>query len=181
MRSKKYSLRLIVSLSICIVMLLLAVFADVLSPYDYNRISGGAFESPNAAHWLGTDDLVMDIWSQMCNGARVSLFMGITVAAISALIGGVIGIAAAYFSRWFDRCLMTVCNIFQFVPDITIIIILAAFWGQNTTVMICTITMFSWTHTARMLRARTLSLKEQYYVKLARSYKAVFSMFCASI
>lgn len=174
MKKPVWSARLIISLTICLLMLLMAIFADVLSPYQYNRITGMAFEPPSMKHWLGTDDLGMDIWSQMCNGARVSLFVGITVAAISALIGGAIGIASAYFSGLPDRMLMTVCNIFQSVPDITIVIILAAFWGQNTTVMICTITLFSWTYTARMIRARTLSLKELYYIKAARSYKASF-------
>lgn len=174
MKKPVWSVRLVVSLAICLAMLLIAVFADVLSPYQYNRISGMAFEAPGKAHWLGTDDLGMDIWAQMCNGARVSLTVGITVAAVAALIGGVVGVASAYFSGVVDSVLMTVCNIFQSVPDITIIIILAAFWGQNTAVMICTITLFSWTYTARMIRARTLSVKELYYVKAARSYKAGF-------
>lgn len=170
-----WSARFVISLAIIGALGFIALFADALSPFPHDRICGKAFLPPlTDGHLLGTDDLSYDIWAQICHGARISLSVGMTVAIISTIIGGVAGIAAAYYGGWVDRLLMTVGNIFMSVPDVVIIIILVAFWGQSTAIIITAITLFSWTSTARIIRSRALSLKELYYVKMAKCYKAGF-------
>lgn len=167
------SLRAKLALLVCLLFLIIAVFAGPLSRYPYDKISGGKFEPPSQEHWLGTNDLGMDLWAQMCNGARISLGFGLTVSLSASLIGGVVGLAAA-FSKRMDTILMGLCNIFQSIPDIPIIIILASFFGQKNSVMILTLVIFSWTRPARLIRSRALALKELPYVKLAKSYGGSF-------
>lgn len=167
------SLRAKLALFICLLFLLMAVFADQITAHPFNKISGGKFEPPSGDHWLGTNDLGMDLWAQMCNGARISLSFGLIVALIATALGGVVGLAAA-FNRQMDSVLMALCNVFQSVPDIPIIIILASFFGQKNSVMILTLVIFSWTRPARLIRSRALVLKELPYVKVAKSYGAGF-------
>lgn len=167
------SFRAKLALFICLLFLIVAFFAEPLSQYPYDKISGGKFEPPSWEHWLGTNDLGMDLWAQMCNGARISLGFGLAVSISATLIGGVVGLAAA-FSKRLDGLLMGICNIFQSIPDIPIIIVLASFFGQKNSVMILTLIIFSWTRPARMIRSRALVLKELPYVKLSKSYGGGF-------
>lgn len=170
-----WSVRFILSMAICSAIVFVALFAEQLAAFPPDKICGKAFLPPlTEGHLLGTDDLSFDIWAQMCHGARISLFVGVTVALMATAIGGIVGIAAAYYSGWVDDTVMTISNIFQSVPDIVIIIILVSFWGQSTAIIIATITLFSWTSTARIIRSRALAQKELYYIKMAKSYKAGF-------
>lgn len=171
---KAMSLRAKLSLIICLVLLAMAVFSPVLAAHPYDKISGEKFDPPSAEHWLGTDDLGMDLWAQMCNGARISLGLGLTVALIATAIGGIVGLAAAFFPKKVDTALMAVCNLFQSVPDIPIIIVLASFFGQKTSVMVSALVIFSWTKPARLLRSRALAFRELPYVKVSASYGASF-------
>ncbi|MBQ0133595.1 MAG: ABC transporter permease [Clostridiales bacterium] len=171
---RKMSLRGKLALLFCLAFLLMALFSSVLAKHPYNEISGRKFEPPGAEHWLGTDNLGMDIWSQLCHGARISLSLGITVAFIASFVGGLVGLAAAFCSPRADRLLMTVCDLFLSVPDVPVIIILSSFFGQRVSVMILALCLFSWTNPARIIRSRSLALKELDYVRLSRSYGASF-------
>lgn len=171
---REMSLRAKIAAVICLLFVIMAVFSNLLSQYPYDEISGAKFEPPSLKHWLGTNDLGIDLWAQMCNGARISLTIGLAVALCASLTGGMAGLAAAFFSKRADRIIMSVCNIFQSVPDVPIIIIFSAFFGQKMSVMIFTLALFSWTGTARVIRSRSLALKELGYVKVARSYNASF-------
>lgn len=168
------SLRGKIALAICVVFILIAIFANVLAVHPYDKISGKKFEAPSLSHPLGTNDLGIDIWAQMCSGARISLGIGVSVALVSSLIGGIAGLTAAFYSKRADTILMTICNILQAVPDVPIIIVLAAFFGRNMYVMVLTLALLTWTNTARVIRARALAFKKIPYVKLSLSYGASF-------
>ena len=72
-----------------------AVFAPFITIYEPSAISGGSLEQPGPEHILGTDELGMDIWSQICYGARMSLIIGLAVALISGVGGGTLGLLGA--------------------------------------------------------------------------------------
>ena len=74
----------------------MAVFAPVITTYPPQKITGNSLEPPGPGHILGTDELGMDIWSQICYGARMSLTIGLAVAFIAGFGGGAIGILAGY-------------------------------------------------------------------------------------
>src|SRR5690606_14117968 len=79
---------------ICII--LIAVFAPMITIYPPQKITGDSLEPPGPGHILGTDELGMDIWSQICYGARISLTIGLAVAFAAGFGGGAIGILAGY-------------------------------------------------------------------------------------
>ena len=105
-------------------------------------------------------------------GARVSLLIGFCAAAISALIGGTIGILSGFFGGKTDTALMRITDYFLVIPDVPLMIVIAALFGRSTWNIIVIIGIIYWTFTARLLRAQTKSVRERVYVQRARALGA---------
>lgn len=152
--------------------LLLIVFMAVFSPfitfYEPSAISGKSLEAPGPAHILGTDELGMDIWSQICYGARMSLVIGLAVALISGLGGGVLGVLAGYLGGIPDKLLLRAIDITLALPNFPLLIVIAAFLGPSIANVILVLVLFSWAKPARIARSQTLAMKKQKYVIAAR-------------
>lgn len=116
---------------IAILFMILLIFMAIFSPYvcshPYNLPSGSPFEPPNGVHWFGTDDLGMDLFSQICYGARISLLVGISAALIAGIGGGILGILAGYYGGIIDKIIMRIVDIMIVLPDLPMMIILGAF------------------------------------------------------
>ena len=110
--------------------------------------------------------------SMLIAGARVSLLIGFCAAAISALIGGSIGILSGFFGGKTDTALMRVTDYFLVIPDVPLMIVIAALFGRSTWNIILIIGIIYWTFTARLLRAQTKSVRERVYVQRARALGA---------
>ncbi|MFW5736602.1 MAG: ABC transporter permease [Halanaerobium sp.] len=169
---KKFSLTGKISLIIIILITLIAVFAPFVSPYPPDKSSGPALEQPQARHIMGTDDLGYDIWSQIAYGARISLIIGIGTALFASFGGGIIGIISAYKGGCLDKILMRIIDIMIVLPDLPLMIILAAFFGPSLINIILVLTFLSWIRPARIVRSQVLMLKEMEYIKSAKSYGA---------
>lgn len=169
---KKFSLTGKISLIIIILITLIAVFAPFVSPYPPDKSSGPALEQPQARHIMGTDDLGYDIWSQIAYGARISLIIGIGTALFASFGGGIIGIISAYKGGYLDKILMRIIDIMIVLPDLPLMIILAAFFGPSLINIILVLTFLSWIRPARIVRSQVLMLKEMEYIKSAKSYGA---------
>ena len=157
-----------------LLMILTAVFAPLLSPYDHQIPSGEALLPPGAAHLLGTDDLGIDLWAQICNGSRVSLLVGLGTALLAGIGGGLIGIMAGYYGGWPDRGITAICDTMMVIPRLPMMIVLGAFFGPSTRNIIIVIALLSWTRPARTVRASILSIKQENYIKAARGWGAGF-------
>jgi peptide/nickel transport system permease protein len=161
---------------ILLVFILIAVFAPVLAPYDQHAQTGSVFEHPSFTgirpHWLGTDDGGVDMLSLMIWGTRVSLIVGFSAAAVAMLIGGTVGIAAGYFGGKTDVTLMRITDYVLVIPDIPLMLIVAAVWGRSLTNIVLIIGVIYWTSTARLLRAQVKSVRERVYVRRARAVGA---------
>ena len=105
-------------------------------------------------------------------GARVSLLIGFCAAAISAIIGGTVGILSGFFGGRTDTVLMRTTDYFLVIPDVPLIIVIAALFGRSTWNIIVIIGIIYWTFTARLLRAQTKSVRERVYVQRARALGA---------
>ena len=105
-------------------------------------------------------------------GARISLVIGFAAAAISALIGGTVGILAGFFGGKTDTVLMRTTDYFLVIPDIPLMIVIAALFGRSTWNIVLIIGIIYWTFTARLLRAQTKSVRERVYVQRARALGA---------
>jgi peptide/nickel transport system permease protein len=121
-------------------------------------------------HLLGTDELGVDIWAMIVYGSRVSLAVGLGTALLAGFCGGVIGIFSAYRGGWIDRLFMRVIDIMIALPNLPVMIVLAAFFGPSLLNIIIVLALFSWSIPARIVRAGALSLKEQPYIKMAAHY-----------
>jgi peptide/nickel transport system permease protein len=116
---------------------------------------------------MGTDELGVDLWAQLCFGSRVSLLVGMGTALLAGLGGALAGILGGYLGGLADRLLMRLIDILLVLPDLPMMIVLAAFFGPSVWTVIGVLSMFSWVFTARIVRSRVLSLKERRYVHAA--------------
>ena len=159
-----------VGLMILLLLIIMAWAAPFLSRHPHNVSSGPPLVPPGKAHLLGTDELGVDLWAQVCHGARVSLIVGLGTALLAGAGGGIIGTFAAYRGGLPDRLLMRSIDIMLVMPSLPVMIVLAAFMGSSLRNIILVLVLFSWSHPARILRAQVLVLKEQGYIKMARAY-----------
>ena len=153
-------------------LLLALIFAwgVLLYPRDPVLPSGSSLEAPSGEHWLGTDNLGIDIFAQVSSGFFHSMGIGLSTAAAAFLIGGSLGVAAGYAGGRLDALVELLINLFLSVPQLPIMIVAGAFFGQSSFNIICIIAAFSWAPIAKQVRARTRSLRESRYLVLAKSY-----------
>lgn len=162
--------RIIIPAIAFLLLALLFAYGLLLYPQDSRLPSGNSLESPSARHWLGTDNLGIDIFAQISNGFFHSLSIGLSTAMIALLLGGALGVAAGYAGGRVDMLVEFLINLFLSVPQLPIMIVIGAFFGQSSFNIICIIAAFSWAPIAKQVRARTMSLRRTRYLILARSY-----------
>ena len=155
---------------VVLVMIFLAVFANVITPYDPEAASfEHMLEAPNADFWLGTDQFGRDILTRIIYGARTALFVGFTAAVIGATSGLVLGVASAYFGGKFDLIFQRVMDVFMAFPLIILALAVVAILGTGTQNVIIAITIPFIPQCARVVRSNALSIREIPYVDAARA------------
>lgn len=154
-------------LVLVLLFILTAVFADVISPHDpWDRFE--PYAKPGRVHLLGTNDIGNDILSELIHGSRASLIVGIGAAVIATVLGLSIGLFSGYFRGALDEMFMGITDIFLMIPRIPLIIILAAFMKSSIWLIMTALGLLWWTSTARVVRSRTLQVREMDYVASAR-------------
>ena len=156
-------------------LILVALFADLLAPYDPTVPVAGAnvFDPPfwmeggSSLAPLGTDFQGRDILSRLIHGARVSLIVGIMGTLIAGSIGTAMGILAGYVGGWTDQIIMRVTDAWLALPAIVFAIFLAAMVGPSMWNIIFILGALYWTRYARVIRGEVLTLRERDFVKLA--------------
>jgi len=158
--------------TLLVLVLLGAVLAPVLAPYDLHKQVGPVFGHPSWSHPLGLDDGGIDMVTLLMWGARISLVVGFAATLVSMLIGGTVGVAAGYFGGKTDTILMRITDYFLVIPDVPLMIIVAAIWGPSLFHIVIVIGILLWTSTARVIRAQVKSVRERVYVKRAQAIGA---------
>jgi peptide/nickel transport system permease protein len=150
--------------------LIAALFAPVLRTVDPQKVGERAdiLQPPSGVHWLGTDDLGRDIWSQIIFGSRVSLMIGLIAAFVTVITGTLVGLTAGYYGGLIEEILVKIIDFFMMLPVLPLMIILAAVLGPSLWNIILVISVVSWPTTARVVRSQVLSVKERPYVEAAR-------------
>ena len=155
-----------------------AVLGPIFSshdPYASDFVNGISPEKlpvgPSSTFWLGTDRLFRDELSRLAYGARISLFIGIAATTIATVIGGVIGIIAGWFEgRLLDAALMRVVDVGLAFPFLLLVMALAAALDHTTPVtVLLTLGLTGWLGTARIVRAKTMQLRNLDFVTAARA------------
>jgi peptide/nickel transport system permease protein len=148
----------------------IAVFAPLISPYNYKNIDvQNILMPPSSTHFFGTDDLGRDVCSRMIWGARISLAVGFVSVGISTLIGITLGALAGYYGKFMDIIIMRFVDIMLCIPGFFLILAVIAFLGPNIFNIMIIIGLTSWMGVARLVRAEFLSLKEREFVLGAKA------------
>jgi peptide/nickel transport system permease protein len=163
----------VVSLIVIVLAIAGAVFAPALTPYpEQGRGEPNIlekFQPPSRAHPLGTDYLGRDVWARILFGGRSSLSIGFLVVSIASIFGIPLGAIAGYFGGRIDNILMRITDVFLAFPPLLLAIAIAAALGPSFVNAMIAIAFTWWPWYARLVRAQTLSLKEEFFIEAARS------------
>ncbi len=150
--------------------LLMAFFAPFLG--TVSPTLSGEIENllipPSSQFWFGTDDLARDIWSQTIYGSRISLMIGFIAAIITVVTGSFVGLISGYYGKMLDELLMRIVDFFMMLPELPLMIVLAAVLGPSMWNIILVVSLVSWPRTARIVRSQVLSIKERPFVESSR-------------
>lgn len=159
-----------IGLSMVTLLVLAAVLAPWLAPFDPIRPATDSFGAPLApgpGFWMGTDELGRDVLSRVLFGARVSLLVAVVATALTIGIGVTIGLCAGYAGGWIDAVLMRCTDVFLAFPGLLLAIALAALFEPGLLTIFVVIAVVSWTTVARTVRGEVLSLRERDFVVAA--------------
>lgn len=162
----------------CLIVLCLEVLAVLLLPPllglepNVSDLEAGFWDPPSAEHPLGTDDVGRDLLARLLSGGRVSLFIGLTSAAISGLVGVPLGLLAGYRRGAWEFWIMRLADIFQTFPSIVLVLCLVTVAGPSATNIVLVLGLLGWTGIARLVYGNTLAAREREYVLAARALGA---------
>jgi peptide/nickel transport system permease protein len=154
------------SAAVLLLIILCAVFAPWIAPFDYaaQKLSA-SYREPSMANWLGTDEFGRDLLSRIIFGARTSLTVGVTSIGLSVLAGMALGAAAGYFGGAFDRAVTIMVDLSWSFPEILLALILIAILGPGLTSTMIAIGVGHLAQFTRLTRAQIMSLKSETYVE----------------
>ncbi|GEM_PF-40153 len=181
LRSRRRRLRLpsdpkvLIGLGLLLLFLVIAVFGDLMAPYDPARdfSTTASFPlPPSAAHWLGTTQQQQDVFSQLLAGGRSTVLVAVISGLAATILSVAVGVTAGYLGGLADDLLSMLTNLFLVMPALPLLIIIFGFLhssGNSDDVLIgLIIAVTGWAFGARVLRAQTLSLRHRDYVESAR-------------
>jgi peptide/nickel transport system permease protein len=153
--------------------LVVAILAPLIAPYDPNAIDVKAILlEPSALHYMGTDGLGRDVFSRMLYGARISLLVGIVAVGIATAIGVVLGALAGYYRGWIDVVIMRTVDVMLSIPTFFLILAVIAFLTPSIWNIMIVIGLTSWMGVTRLVRAEFLSLREREFVMASQTLGA---------
>jgi peptide/nickel transport system permease protein len=158
---------------VILAMAFLAVFAELLAPYDpYAPDYAAQFARPSAEHWFGTDEFGRDVLTRIMYGARIALFVGFSASFMGCTLGGLLGVTSAYAGGKVDLFLERVMDVLLAFPLLILALAIASVLGPAVPNVIIAIAIPIVPRAARIVRSTALSVKEHYYVEAARSLGA---------
>jgi len=159
----------LVSAIFLLLLVFVAIFAPIVAPYSpYETDFAQVRALPSAEHWLGTDELGRDILSRLIYGARVSLFVGVTVQTMATFVGIVLGLVAGYYAGMTDIFIMRAVDIMYAFPNFLFAVFMVSLLEPSVGSVILTLSLASWPFVARLVRGQVLSLKNREYVMAAK-------------
>ncbi|MDO5635434.1 MAG: ABC transporter permease [Micrococcus sp.] len=161
---------LIVGGAIVLVIVALALISYVWTPYPPMRVLPvEAYQTPTAEHWLGTDRLRRDVFTQILVGARTTLFVGLVAVGVATVVGVPLGILAAMSPGWFGQLIMRSNDVLLAFPALLLAIMFAALYGGSTRVAMVAIGIATIPAFARITRSGALGVMSSEYVVAARA------------
>ena len=154
-------------------LLIMAVFAPWIAPYQYDEtIPGARMKAPGAQFWMGTDNLGRDVYSRVVYGAAVSVTVGFGAVLLANVLATVIGITSGYFGGAYDICVQRVVDAWQSFPFLVVILSLMAVLGPGLLNLVLALGVLGAAAASRVIRGTTISVMQNSYVEAARALGA---------
>lgn len=151
----------------------MALFGPSFSPYEYSSIHLELKNTPPSLQfWMGSDELGRDIFTRVCWGSRISLFVGLAAVCIDAILGILWGTLSAYCGGKVDEGMMRIADILYAIPYLLVVILLTVVRGSGMTTILIAMTCTGWINMARISRAQILQIKTLDFVTAARALGA---------
>ena len=160
-----------IGLAIISVIILSAIFADIIVPYDYGikQVIPDRLQGPSLKHLFGTDDLGRDLFSRVIHGSRSSLVLGILTTAVVTLIGGFLGGICAYYGNRVDNIIMRLLDVITSIPSTLLSLSIVAALGPGIRNLVIAITVSRVPTFARVIRSAVLNIVNQEYIEAAKA------------
>lgn len=164
----------VAGLFILVLLVGMALFADLIVPYArcVEQVGADRLQGPSAAHFFGTDEFGRDLFARVVHGSRYSLFIGVATSLMALVAGAVLGASAGYFGGMVDNVICRIVDVFMCVPPILLSLAVVAALGTSVRNLIVAITISCIPGNVRLIRSVVLTVAEQDYVEVARSYGA---------
>jgi len=151
-------------------MVLLAIFAPVIAPFDPNTIHGEKIVAPpSRTFYFGTDALARDLFSRVTYGARVSMTVGLGAVGLSTLLSTIIGILSGYFGGLFDTIMQRFVDAIMSFPWLVIMLTVMAILGPGQVNVILALALAGFAGASRVVRSAVMAIKEMDYIIAAKS------------
>lgn len=158
----------VASTVVFVIIVLIAVFASAIAPYNPYYIDPLVFDqAPTAAHPLGTDRVGRDVLSRLIYGGRVSLSVGVVAVAIYMVIGTALGSLAGYYGGWVDAIISRVIDIVLSFPVLMLILVLVSLLGPGLRNIMLVLGLLGWPQVARIVRGEFLRLRVEDFIMAA--------------
>jgi len=154
---------------VTVLLVLVAIFADIIAPYGSLTHSAETLQGPSAQHWLGTDQFGRDVLSRIIHGARVSLLVGVGVTLLGTIPALLLGLASAYFGGWVDYTVQRLVDAFQSVPYLIMLISIMVVLGPSLTNVIIALSFRRAIVESRVMRGATMGILNNTYIESARA------------
>lgn len=163
----------VAAVTIIAILVLGAVFADFIAPYDYKALNVRArFAPPSFEHLLGTDNLGRDTFSRLLFGARIALFVGLASVGLAALIGLTLGMIAGFGPRWLDNAILFLFDTLRAYPTIILALALGALLSPGLGTVIFVVVLTSLSEYGRVARTQTQAISGQEFIDAERAMGA---------
>jgi peptide/nickel transport system permease protein len=158
---------------IILVMLIMAIFAESIAPFHYNKTHArDRLKPPSATYILGTDNLGRDIFSRVVYGARISMIVSLSAVLIGIVLATAVGTSSGYFGGAFDILVQRVVDARQAFPGLIVLLSIMAVVGAGIVNLTIVLGVLVAAGTSRVIRSATLSVKEHTYIEAARAVGA---------
>lgn len=167
-RSRLAALPLVLALALCLALVLGALGAPWIAPYDEAELVGMPWQPPGADFWLGTDQLGRDMLSRILFGARISIGLSLAIALLAFAFGGALGLVAAVLGGWADQIISRVIDLFMALPPLVLALLALSIAGTALPVLVLVAAFLAGLRVFRLTRALALDVSARDFVDIAR-------------
>lgn len=150
----------------------LGLLAPLIRPYQPKALSYDNLEGPSWRHLLGTNQIGQDLASQMLEGTRTSLLVGLLAGTGTLVLGASVGMIAGFLRGWTDAAVMRVIDVFLATPRLPLLILVGFYAGRDARVLALVIALLFWPGTARSVRSQVLSLRRRTHIRASLGFGA---------